>query len=607
MAQERRFPSPFELEHISGVERMYPYYFLFSEDRREYEEKQFWFWDAMHYPEAIHPFDLIYDLGYFAVSQCPSRVFVIPPAGGLDYRILNGYLYLSPNAITDPKLLGERAPLFEKRVGFYFEHWNELYEKWVPKMTALINELKKIEFKDLPKYEDESVVLEHTGISSGYLLLENYDRLTENMNKAWQYHFEFLVLVYLAYVMFYDFCLKAFPEIAPNTIAKMVAGAPGVMMLQPPEELAKLARSALALGVGDVLKKGLPGDDTVAELNKTIAGRVWLDAVEKTKDPWFYTSSGTGASHTHTWWFEDLSIPFGHIKGYIEKIERGEAPERPVEEIMKERERLRAEYRELLPTEEDKKTFDQSYETLAMAYPYAENHIFYVENWHHGIFYAKVRELGRVLTNARFFKEPDDIFYFFYTDIPQMLIDLVFAWSVECGTPPRGPAIWPKEVEWRKELFKKLQQWTPPTALGPPPEVVTDPFCIQLWGVTTETIESWLAPKPAPEEVTELKGFPASAGVVEGTARVVLATEELETVQAGEILVCPITAPSWAPVFGKIKAAVTDIGGMSCHAAIVAREFGLPAVVGTGFATKIIMTGDKLKVDGATGIVTIER
>ena len=72
-----------------------------------------------------------------------------------------------------------------------------------------------------------------------------------------------------------------------------------------------------------------------------------------------------------------------------------------------------------------------------------------------------------------------------------------------------------------------------------------------------------------------------------------------------EILVCPVTNPSWGPVFGRIKAAVSDIGGTMSHAAIVAREYGLPAVVGTGQATKRITTGQRLRVDGNRGVVTI--
>jgi pyruvate,water dikinase len=86
---------------------------------------------------------------------------------------------------------------------------------------------------------------------------------------------------------------------------------------------------------------------------------------------------------------------------------------------------------------------------------------------------------------------------------------------------------------------------------------------------------------------------------------VVLAASELDTVKEGEILVCPITAPSWGPVFGKIRATVCDIGGIMSHAAIICREYGLPAVVGTGTGTKRIRTGDRIRVDANTGVVTI--
>ena len=73
----------------------------------------------------------------------------------------------------------------------------------------------------------------------------------------------------------------------------------------------------------------------------------------------------------------------------------------------------------------------------------------------------------------------------------------------------------------------------------------------------------------------------------------------------GEILVCGSTSPAWAPIFSKIKATVTDVGGVMSHAAIVAREYGLPAVVGTGRATAQIRTGQMIRVDGTEGTVTL--
>ena len=104
-----------------------------------------------------------------------------------------------------------------------------------------------------------------------------------------------------------------------------------------------------------------------------------------------------------------------------------------------------------------------------------------------------------------------------------------------------------------------------------------------------------------------MRGYAASPGVVEGIARVLMTVNEIGRIRQGEILVCAVTAPSWGPVFGKIAAAVSDIGGTMSHAAIVAREYGMPAVVGTGRATTRIRTGDRVRVDGDRGIVTILR
>jgi pyruvate,water dikinase len=123
-----------------------------------------------------------------------------------------------------------------------------------------------------------------------------------------------------------------------------------------------------------------------------------------------------------------------------------------------------------------------------------------------------------------------------------------------------------------------------------------------LWGITSDTVKSWL--KKATTS-TGLTGMAASPGTVEGRARIVRSDADLEKIKEGEILVATVTAPAWAPVFGKIKAVVTDIGGMMSHAAIVCREYGLPAVTATGTATTTIKDGQMLRVDGSKGEVTI--
>ena len=113
--------------------------------------------------------------------------------------------------------------------------------------------------------------------------------------------------------------------------------------------------------------------------------------------------------------------------------------------------------------------------------------------------------------------------------------------------------------------------------------------------------------RPPPEKADELHGLAGSPGVVEGIARAVASLDEADQVQEGEILVCQMTNPAWVVLFTKIGGLVTDAGGVASHPAVVAREFGIPAVVGTSLATDRISTGDRVRVNGTTGTVEVLR
>ena len=100
-----------------------------------------------------------------------------------------------------------------------------------------------------------------------------------------------------------------------------------------------------------------------------------------------------------------------------------------------------------------------------------------------------------------------------------------------------------------------------------------------------------------------LRGAPASAGVARGPARLVRNLEEFAKFHRGDVLVCQSSNVSWIPLFTSAAAVVTEVGGPLSHAAVVAREFGIPAVVGTSIALSTLVDGEPLEVDGSTGIV----
>ncbi|HJY07068.1 MAG TPA: hypothetical protein VJ323_12190, partial [Bryobacteraceae bacterium] len=247
MNAQVKFPSPYELKAPKGAEGwrdLYPYYALFQEERKEGDENQFWFCDAQHWPTPFRPFDTIMaDFAVKCLGQYNTRHLLVPPANGVDYRIHNGYLYLSPIAVA-PEKIPERVPHFLERAGFYFQNWNKLLDNWHIKVRGVIDALDALRFEPLPDMVPKEWVLEGRGLDNTYYLLENYESALQLCYKAWQYHFEFLNLGYAAYLDFFGFCKEQFPNIPDQAIARMVQGI-DVDLFRPDDELKKLAHLAL--------------------------------------------------------------------------------------------------------------------------------------------------------------------------------------------------------------------------------------------------------------------------------------------------------------------------------------------------------------------------
>ena len=142
---------------------------------------------------------------------------------------------------------------------------------------------------------------------------------------------------------------------------------------------------------------------------------------------------------------------------------------------------------------------------------------------------------------------------------------------------------------------------SPPPALGNPPPPAPDPFMDAI----TVRLLGLVPPDENPPEHGVLKGVPGSPGTVTGTARVVRSLSEASKLEDGDIMVCEMTLPPWVPLFSIVSGVVTDTGGVLSHCAIVARECGLPAVVGTQVGTITIPDGATITIDGTKGVVLI--
>jgi pyruvate, water dikinase len=596
------FPLPSSLEVVPGTERAqaaYPYTVQFGAG----DDQRFWFYNSMHFPEPMSCFDMVTaEAAYCALGAANTRVHCLPTTLGIDHRIINGRVYIGGNAVTDPQEIARRTAEFQKRAFYYYENWETLYAQWKRKMLALIREAEALPKPTLPEFEPLEHVHAGRGIASNHHLLETFQRTLEGYFRMWHHHFEFLLLGYGAYLTFFSFCKKAFPEIPDQTVARMVAGMEAEIF-RPDDELRRLARRAVELGVDGEFTDGVPAAAVIRSLEQAgPAGKEWLRELAASRDPWFNINVGDGFYHYHRSWNDDLAMPFAGLPGYIARLKSGETLERPFERLQQERRQLITDYRELLGSEEERAAYDQMITLAHRVFPYVEGHKFYCEHWYTNLFFNKIREFGELLRAHGFFADTEDVFHLTHYELESAIIDLMNSWST--GSAPRGPEHWPALVAERRAAIGEWAKHATPPALGPVPAVIDDPAIVMLWGITRESLDAWLQ-AGTDEASSEIRGFAASSGVVEGTARVVKSVEEIGRLQAGDILVCQITNPTWAPIFQKIAGAVSDIGGSMSHAAIVAREFGLPAVVGTGTATSRIRDGQRVRVDGGRGIVTL--
>ncbi len=598
----------------AGWQEMYGASLPFGPERREYEESAFWFRETIHWARPLRPFEaaVLHEV-MTALGQFNHRPYTIPSARGIDVRLLHGYAYLSPGTIDDVDLVERRAESFAERAGHYYAHWDELYADWMGRVRGLLDRLGTLEVPTLPEVMPAHEVLAGRGAGRAWQLSRTYHELLDLLTELWQSHFEFLGLGYAAYLDLFSFCRSVTSDVSDLELARMVAGI-DVDLFRPDQELRGLARAAIELGVDTVLVAS-PLDEVLSAMATTAAGREWLERFEAAKHPWFHYSTGSGFYVDDPVWIDRLEYPLGFIRGYVEQLHGGHCIDAPTAAVLHERERIADRIRCGLGPD-DRARFDDKLELARTVFHFVENHNFYVEHWGMSLVWRRFRELSAVFVAAGFWPRPDDMFLLRPDEVEQALRDLLSSWAN--GAPALGPRRWPAEVRRREAILAACAASTPPPVLGAPPVVVTEPFTVMLWGLTSETVRRFVedaadaaegdgatgADDDEPRRVV-LAGLSASPGVVVGRVRVVRSVDDLASVEDGEILVAELTAPSWAPVFASIAGTITETGGMMSHTAIVCREYGLPAVTGVARATVHLRTGQCVRLDATAGTVTV--
>ena len=204
-------------------------------------------------------------------------------------------------------------------------------------------------------------------------------------------------------------------------------------------------------------------------------------------------------------------------------------------------------------------------------------------------------ELGRRLAERSLIARPQHVVYLSREEIVEGI---------------RNKREWSETVALRRGQRKWAEMNPGPHSYGkdpggPPPVGILPKEMHRIMGGLIWIIQNDLNPTIPTDDEGGINGIPASAGLVTGPVRVVRDPSSFGEVEPGEILVCPVTTPAWAGIFPVIGGIISDAGGILSHPAIIAREFGIPAIVGTGSATTTLNNGDIVRMNGTTGRVEI--
>jgi phosphohistidine swiveling domain-containing protein len=222
---------------------------------------------------------------------------------------------------------------------------------------------------------------------------------------------------------------------------------------------------------------------------------------------------------------------------------------------------------------------------LRMA-PLTPDHHFYIDQGANAHVRLVLMAIGRKLVESGGLDQPDDVLFLRYNELRMYIGD---------SAALDARAI----VKQRRADRTAAEKLHPPNWIGTATRSqLAFPYLVN-WGYPERFYQQQA------RDGDRISGIAASPGVTEGVARVVKTVDEFDDVADGDILVCQMTNPAWVVLFTKIAGLVTDTGGTTSHPAVLSREFGLPAVVGTSIATHRISTGDRIRVDGGQGTVEV--
>jgi phosphohistidine swiveling domain-containing protein len=536
------------------------------------EDRLFWDRDRSHFPGQLTTLEGEFVAHFVAHAMAHAFRRYEVPLRGVKTRALNGYIYSAfvpmegtPEEVAAQSARGETA--MDEIVTRLETEWEH---EWLPEILEHLTAMERT---------DPTTVPSTVGLVD---VLESY---WEHMERLWELHFEIVFPAYVA-VSEFELLYRDLFGGEPFDAHRLLHGAPtrtfevgcdlwrlSRVALRSPEVAAILETEAAA-AIPEALEAIPEGRAVLTELDRHLAAFGHRTATWSLATPSF---------------IEDPTPVLKMLKDYAGQPDSA-SPGHELDRQADERDAAVADARARLqgypaPVVAQ---FESLLEAARMGLLLTEDHGFYIDAWAVSLVRDLLSEMGARLVADGVIDDREDVLMLTYDDLRVAALDLP-------GTDPRTL------VEDRRAQLAVHADVTPPAILGtvpagPLPDSPLTRMAMRFSGVPAGSGEPGV-----------VRGAAGSSGRATGVARVVRSLAEAAALAPGEILVAETTAPPWTPLFAIAGAVVTDTGGILSHSAVVAREYGIPAVVGANSATTAIRDGDIVEVDGDAGTVRVAR
>jgi pyruvate,water dikinase len=531
------------------------------------EIEGYWDWDKIHAPKPITPLagDLI------VMSMAEGFTVAQHDFGSvlaLRCRMINNYLYaaFTPDASFTPPTtdIAEYTRELDRYSFGVGERWTN---EWEPSLMPMLQRARTADYDAMSDAE----------------LLAALDEYLQQLLYMWTIH-GWINLTLVPATALTEFYNQEMQPDDPNQAWQLLQGYK-TKSVEAGYGLWRLSRVVEQDPDLSKLFEEANPRTILVKLEESDAGKAFLGEFRAYLDEFGWRSDAIYDIAEATW-RDDPSIPINTIQGYMQ-LPDDHNPELSLDGATRRREELTRAVQAKIANDPDKqRRFSELMEAAKYNTRVTEDHSYWIDQMGTAVVRRFSQAVGKRLVSRGVFDRPEDVFFLSKEELREVL------------STPRDMR---EAVGGRRAAMEEAGRIVPPDHLGEPTPANPDPFFIAL----VDKMLGFLPIEPSTDP-SVITGVPASAGSVQGTAKVVHSLVEASKLQKGDIMICEMTVPPWVPLFATVSAVVADSGGILSHCAIVAREFGLPAVVGTRIGTTTIRDGMTVTVDGTKGVVRID-